>query len=70
MVTVLAETPPTIPVREPTVPTAVLDDCQVPPAELVRGMVSPTHTEPKPVIGAGVGFTVTIVVLKQPVGIM
>jgi hypothetical protein len=33
-------------------------------------MVRPTHTEPKPVIGAGVGFTVTIVVLKQPVGIM
>jgi hypothetical protein len=70
MVVVPVEMPPTIPVVAPTVPTAGVEDCHVPPPELLSVVVSPMQTEGIPVIGAGVGFTVTVIVRKQPDGII
>jgi hypothetical protein len=42
---------------------------QLPPATAsVSTVVLPTHTEVTPVIADGLGFTVTVVVVSQPVG--
>lgn len=70
MVVVPVEMPPTMPVAAPTVPTAGVEDCHVPPAELLSVIVRPMQTDGVPVIGAGVGFTVTVMVRKQPDGII
>ena len=61
------------PDEEPTVATAGLPLVQVPPAGLpVRVNDAPTHTRANaPVLIpriTGTGFTVTAVVIKQPVG--
>jgi hypothetical protein len=51
------------------VATAVLLLDHVPPVtELVSDVVELTHTVPEPDIAAGMGFTVTLVVVKQPAG--
>jgi len=61
-------TPVTIPEDEPTVARAVLELVQVPPVRaLVRVITEPAQTFIAPAIAA-VGFTVTIVVVVQPVG--
>jgi len=70
MVVVPEEIPPTMPVAAPTVPIAGAEDCHVPPPELANAVVRPMHTDGIPVIGAGVGFTVTVMVRKQPEGII
>ena len=55
-----AATPVTIPVREPTVAEAGLVLLHIPPeSDSPSVVVSPTHTEGVPVVGAGVGFTLT-----------
>jgi len=63
-----AEPPVTTPVSEPTAACAVLVLLQVPPdvAELTA-MDEPTQTEPGPVIPLGNAFTVTVVIVLQPV---
>jgi hypothetical protein len=64
MSAVPAATPITTPVPEPTVATPVLPLLQVPPlALLLNVVVLPMHTDAVPVIVAGTGFTVMIVVL-------
>ena len=61
-------TPVTTPVAL-IVATAGLALVQVPPGlELLRAVVDPTHTLSVPVIAAGKGLTVTVAVIKQPVG--
>ena len=51
------------------VATAGLALVQVPPGlALLRAVVDPTHTLSVPVIAAGNGLTVTMAVIKQPVG--
>ncbi len=56
---------------ETTVASAVLLLVQLPPPEPSdKDVVPPTHTDSVPVIDAGSGFTVTVMVLKQPVGSM
>ena len=65
-----AATPVTIPVPVPTSATDVLLLLQLPkPEGSLRLIVLPTHTlnTVDAVIGSGVGFTVTTVVVKQPV---
>jgi len=60
--------PPTMPVVEPTVPTAVLLLVHVPPeVASVNTSVDPTHITPSPPIGPAIGCTVTITVAgEQP----
>lgn len=63
-----ADTPVTTPVEEPTVATEGLpDDHTPPPGELAKAMLDPTHTWVGPVIAAGIGSTVTLIVAKHPV---
>jgi hypothetical protein len=50
-----------------TVAIAVLLLLQAPPVPLVSGIVAPAQTVLAPVIGAGCGFTVTVLMVKQPV---
>jgi hypothetical protein len=60
-------TPVTIPVVKPTVATAVLLLVQVPPGTASLNVVEEdTPVTPIPVIGAGIGITVTAVVTLQP----
>lgn len=59
--------PVTIPKPE-TVATAVLLLLHIPPAVAsLRAIVAPAHTVVGPVIADGKGFTVTTVVMLQPV---
>ena len=67
MVTVPADTPVTTPVPEPTVALLVLLLLQVPPVVAsVNAVVKPAHTLVVPVIEAGNGFTVTVIVGVLP----
>jgi hypothetical protein len=62
-----AVTPVTTPVEEP-IDAKVPLLLQVPPAlALLNVIVEPTQTLARPVIGAGNGLTVTVVVVIQPV---
>jgi hypothetical protein len=64
MVAVPGLTAVIIPDEMPTVAIAELDDDQVPPAVVLDSVVGePMHIMPEPVIAAGVGFTVSVVVL-------
>jgi len=69
---VIAVTPGEIPVTTPVpviVPIPGEPDVQVPPdGDPVRVMLLPTHTVEGPVIGKGIGLTVTGTTAKQPVG--
>ncbi len=66
MVTVPAVTPVTIPV-DPTVAMAVLLLVHEPPVVVEdNGVVCPTQRLAAPVIAAGAGFTVTVVLTVQP----
>jgi hypothetical protein len=68
MTEVPALKPDTKPLSEPTMATTVLLLLQMPPAvEVLRVVVLPTHTAVMPVIAAGSGLTVIIVVVRQPV---
>ncbi len=61
--------PVTIPEDDPIVATPVLVLVQVPPIVVLLAVIdNPTQTLAGPVIVAGSGFTVTIVVVKHPVG--
>jgi hypothetical protein len=52
----------------PTVAIPVALELHVPPGvELLRVILAPTHTVPRPVIGNGSGFTVMVTVEVQPV---
>jgi len=65
-------TPVTTPVNEPTVATAGVPLLHVPPGVALDNVTElPTHKaapDTDPVIMAGSGFTVTMVVTKQPEG--
>ena len=67
MIVVPADMPLTMPLVAPTVPTAVLPLLQVPPAvPSASGRVLPAQTGNTPVMAAGSGLTVTVVVDVQP----
>jgi hypothetical protein len=69
IIEVPADTPLTIPELEPIVATAVVPLVQVPPVERSdNGVVAPLQTLCEPDVGNGRGFTVTTVVVVQPVG--
>ena len=69
IVVVPAVTPVTIPVDEPIVAIPVLLLLQVPPVvALLIVTVPPIHTALPPVIAAGNGLTVTVLVVAHPVG--
>lgn len=69
MVTVPADTPSTNPDVEPIVAIPVLLLLHTPPAVASFKVVVPsTQTLVTPVIEDGKGFTVTTVVVRQPVG--
>ena len=66
MVEVPADTPDTVPVDEPTVATAVVLLYQLPPDELLLSVVAvPMHTFRPPVMLAGSGFTITVLVAVE-----
>ena len=67
MVEVPDVTPETIPELVPIVATLVLLLIHVPPPVLERVVVEPAQTVAVPVIADGNGFTVTTVVVIQPV---
>lgn len=68
MTDVPAETPVAMPVLLPIVATEVVPLDHVPPGVTSASVVvSPWQTAKVPVIAAGRGFTVTIVVAIQPV---
>ncbi len=67
MVEVPDVTPETIPELVPMVATLVLLLVQVPPPVLESVVVEPAQTVVVPVIADGNGFTVTAVVVMQPV---
>jgi hypothetical protein len=69
MYVVPAVRPPTKPVEGLTVATVGSELLQAPPAVADdKGVQKPIHVLAKPVIGAGSGFTVTVVSTLQPVG--
>ena len=59
--------PVTIPLAEPTVATTVLLLAHVPPPPSLKVIAAPTQTVAGPEIAEGSGFTVTTVVVVQPV---
>jgi hypothetical protein len=68
MVTIPGVTPDTIPEAEPTLPMTSFPLLHVPPVvALNKVVVSPWQTLAMPVMFAGSGFTVTILVAIQPV---
>ncbi len=68
MVALPPATPVTIPVPVPTEAIALLLLLQLPkPEASARFVVRPVHTVPVPVMATGDGFTVTTVVVRQPV---
>ena len=69
MVDVPAVIPVTTPVPEPTIATVCALLLHVPPVEAsVKLTEEPTHTVAVPVMPAGTGSTVTVVVAVQPKG--
>jgi hypothetical protein len=63
-----AEMPETIPVDTPIVAIPVEPEVHVPPrSALLRLVPPPWHIDMVPVIAAGIVFTVTTVVVLQPV---
>jgi hypothetical protein len=60
--------PVTTPVVSPIVATLVLPLFQVPPPASLSAIVAPIHTAEGPVMAAGNGLTVTVVVTAQPEG--
>jgi hypothetical protein len=68
IVEVPASTPVTTPEAEPTVATLVVLLAHVPPPASVSVAVKPSHATDVPLIADGNGFTVTRVLVKQPVG--
>ena len=69
MVGLPAAPPLTIPDTIPTVACTVLLLLQLPPPVVSdKVVVEPTHTTGVPLIAAGTGLTVTVAVVKQPVG--
>jgi hypothetical protein len=66
MLDVPAIFPVAIPDDDPIVATVVLLLDHVPPALLLTVVVSPAHTEAVPLMAAGIAFTVTVLVAKQP----
>lgn len=63
------DTPVNTPVAEPIVATPVVPLIQVPPeVASLSVIVDPSHTAVLPVIVAGNGLTVTVVLVLQPVG--
>jgi hypothetical protein len=69
---VITEVPPgAVPVIAPVVlPIGAIELLlllQIPVVASVSPIVDPTHTDVGPTIAAGTGFTVTTVVVKQPV---
>jgi len=69
MTEVPPDTPVTTPVPATTVAIAGVALLHVPPAVASANvLVKPMHTVVVPVITAGNGLTVTVAVLKQPVG--
>jgi hypothetical protein len=71
IVEVPAVMPKAIPEELPIVATDVVLLLHVPPpVVLVSVVADPTHTLKDPLIGFGAGFTVTVVVAKQPPGAM
>jgi hypothetical protein len=60
-------TPDMVPVAEPTVTIVTSLLLQVPPSGSVRDAVAPSHTWVVPEIAVGNEFTVTTVVVIQPV---
>ena len=68
MVEVPPATPVAMPVEDPMVAIAVLVLLHVPPALLLSTVGSPTQTDAVPPIAAGIAFTLTVLVAKQPVG--
>ncbi len=61
--------PVTTPLPEPTVAMDVLLLLQVPPVDVLDNVeVPPTHTVVPPVMTAGNGLTVIMVVVKPPPG--
>ena len=63
-----ADTPHTMPEREPTLATAGLLLDHTPPGTIsVNGWQSNIHTADGPMIGPGEGLTFTVIVVKQPV---
>jgi hypothetical protein len=70
---VIRDVPAATPVRkpevDPMVATAVLELVHMPPGTPSKSVdVLPAHKVVMPVIGVGVGLTVIVVVVKQPVG--
>ena len=61
--------PVTAPVTGFTVATAVALLPQVPPASY-SSMVAPAHKVESPIIDAGAGFTVTVVVVTHPLPVV
>ena len=69
IVAVPAEAPVIIPVPEPAPATVVLLLLHVPPPlRSLRSVVAPAQTLSVPSIPVGVGSTVTVMVVRQPVG--
>lgn len=67
MVVVPVPTPVSTPLDAPMVATDVFGLIHTPGDEaLVSVIVLPSHTSPGPIMGAGMGFTVTGNILKQP----
>jgi hypothetical protein len=66
--TLPADTPVTTPEPEPTVAIAVLLLLHVPPPPSLSVVVAPTHTFVVPDMEDGNGFTVSLLVVLQPVG--
>lgn len=61
--------PDTTPVDAPAVATLPSPELHVPPpVASLSVVVAPGHTLNVPVMAAGTGLTVTVVVVKQPVG--
>ena len=70
IIVVPAVIPLTIPVAE-IGPAPGLLLLQLPPGDgSLNEAIRPTHTDDAPAIGAGSGFTVTIVIIVQPEPIM
>jgi hypothetical protein len=68
MVVVPADTPVTTPVSEPIAAAVLLLSHQPPGTRSVSVVLAPAHTVAAPLMGAGAGLTVTILVVLQPVG--
>ena len=67
MVAVPPDTPVTVPETEPTVATDRLLLYHSPPEiRSLKDIVVPEHSEEAPLMGSGVGLTVTVTIAGQP----